>query len=162
MQNIETIYNDYFSTVYKYLFCLTKNHDLSEELTQETFFKAITKIGSFREESKISTWLCTIARNLYLNELKKQSRLKYVSDEELSSIESLYNLETMVIEDEESQALFKKISKLDSLTKQVLILRISGDLSFKEISDILGKTENWARITYYRGKEKLKEVNLYE
>lgn len=76
MQNIEEIYKQYFTTVNKYLFCLTRNQDLSEELTQETFYRAVKKIDSFKGDCKISVWLCQIAKNLWYDELNKQKRTK--------------------------------------------------------------------------------------
>lgn len=74
MQNIEKIYEQHFKTVYKYLFCLTHNQDLSEELTQETFYKAVRKISTFKNDCKMSVWLCQIAKNLYYDELKRNKK----------------------------------------------------------------------------------------
>lgn len=106
MQDIEKIYEEYFETVNKYLFCLTHNNDISEELTQETFYK-----------------------------------------------------EEQVISNDEKISLYKKMQYLDEKTREVVYLRITGELSFKEIGIILNKTENWARVTFYRGKNQLKEVD---
>ena len=75
MQDIEKIYKENFETVNKYLFCLTKNWDLAEELTEETFYRAVEKIGKFKGESKISTWLCQIAKNLYYDVLRKNKKI---------------------------------------------------------------------------------------
>ena len=116
MQDIEEIYKEYFETVYKYLFCLTHNSDLSEELTQETFYRAVIKFLSSNDD-----------------------------------------LENNAVLKEEKVNLYKKMQKLDDLTREVMYLRITGELSFKEIGDILNKTENWARVTFYRGKTKIKE-----
>lgn len=157
MQDIEKVYEEYFETVYKYLFCLTHNSDLSEELTQETFYRAVQKIGSFKEKCKISVWLCQIAKNLWYDELKKDKKINKVHEEELGLITSDENLEELVISNEEKLELYRKIQKLDDLTREVIYLRITGELSFKEIGIILNKTENWARVTFYRGKNKMKE-----
>lgn len=157
MQDIEKIYEEYFQTVYKYLFYLTHNSDLSEELTQETFYKAVQKIDAFKEECKVSVWLCQIAKHLWYDELKKSKKISNVNESELSLIISNENLEELVIFNEEKNELYKKMQKLDELTRKVIYLRINGELSFKEIGTILNKTENWARVTFYRGKNKMKE-----
>ena len=75
MQNIEQIYEEYFETVKRYLFCLTHNNDIAEEITQETFYRAVKKINTFKGECKISVWLCQIAKNIWYNELKKNKRM---------------------------------------------------------------------------------------
>lgn len=159
MQDIEQIYKEYFETVKKYLFCLTKNNDTAEELTQETFYKAVTKIDTFKGNCKMSVWLCQIAKHLWYNELKKNKRLKSIEDLEIVSEDEI---ETKVIFNDDKLDMYKRMQKLDDKTREVMYLRITGELSFKEIATILNKTENWARVTFYRGKQKLKEVDENE
>lgn len=159
MQDIEKVYEEYFETVYKYLFCLTHNSDLSEELTQETFYRAVQKIGSFKEQCKISVWLCQIAKNLWYDEIKKDKKINKANEDELGLITSNENLEEIIISNEQKMELYRKMQKLDDLTREVIYLRITGELSFKEIGTILNKTENWARVTFYRGKNKMREVD---
>lgn len=159
MQDIEQIYEKYFETVNKYLFCLTHNNDISEELTQETFYKAVKKIDTYKGNCKMSVWLCQIAKNLWYNELKKNKRMDLKNAEELEYLKSDENLENDYILKEDKINLYKKIQTLDEPTREVIYLRITGELSFKEIGDILNKTETWARVTFYRGKQKLKEVD---
>lgn len=155
MQDIEQIYNQYFKTVKKYLYCLTRNNDIAEELTQETFYKAVQKIHTFRGNCKISVWLCQIAKNIWYNELKKNKRLQSIENIEIISEE---DTEAKIIANEKKIDIYKRMQKLDEKTREVMYLRITGELSFKEIGNILGKTENWARVTFYRGKQKIKEV----
>lgn len=155
MQNMEEIYNEYFETVYKYLLCLTQNSDISEELTQETFYRAVKKIHSFRNDCKISVWLCQIAKNLWYDELKKNKKIVDIGEEVLSQIEGKDKPEDFIISNSNKLELYKTLQKLDKQTREVMYLRITGELSFKEIADILNKTENWARVTFYRGKQKL-------
>lgn len=162
MQNIEDIYKEYFEIVYKYLFCLSHDNDLSEELTQETFYKAITKIHTFKGESQISTWLCQIAKNLLYNELKRKKKLNLVAEKELDLIISNDKVEDNIISKEEKDEMYNKIKSLDSITREVIYLRINGNLSFKEIGIILNKSENWARVIFYRGKNRMKEGDLDE
>lgn len=158
MQNMEQIYEEYFQTVNKYLFCLTHNSDISEELTQETFYRAVKEINTYRGECKISVWLCQIAKNLWYDYWKKNKRV--VNIEENLFINPSINLtEEKVVENDEKLSLYKKMQRLDELTREVMYLRITGELSFKEIGAVLNKTENWARVTFYRGKIKLKEVD---
>ena len=155
MQNMEKIYEEYFETVNKYLFCLTRNYDMAEELTQETFYRAVKKIGTYRGDCKISVWLCQIAKNLWYDQCRKNKKIVN-KDFNLLEIEA-QNIEDEVISNEEKIILYKRMQKLDEKTREVIYLRITGELSFKEIGDILNKSENWARVTFYRGKLKLKE-----
>ena len=164
MQSIEELYRENFDIVFKYLFCLTNDLNISEELTQETLYKAIKNINKFKGNSKLSTWLCQIAKNLWYNELKKRKRKNISFEENINLIElmSSEDVEEQVISKNNKTILYKSIQKLDNQTKEVLYLRIVGELSFREIGEVLNKTENWARVTYYRGKQKLKEVNSDE
>ncbi len=157
MQDMEQIYEQYFETVYKYLFCLTRNSDISEELTQETFYRAVKKIHTFKGDCKISVWLCQIAKNLWYDECRKNRKNLKTSEDTFLEIQDSDITEEKVIHNEEKMALYKKLQKLDEKTREVIYLRITGELSFKEIGMILNQTENWARVTFYRGKQKLKE-----
>ncbi|MBQ7410072.1 MAG: RNA polymerase sigma factor [Clostridia bacterium] len=159
MQEIEQIYKKYYTVVYKYLFCLTHNSDIAEELTQETFYKMIKKIDTFKGNSKLSVWLCEIAKNLWYDELRKKKYQTVSYDEIEVSDSTAYkqNVENNYINKEEFDETTKRIETLDNLSKRVLYLRLNSDMSFKEIGDILGKTETWARVTFYRAKQKIKE-----
>lgn len=163
MQNIEEIYKEYSITVYKYLFCLTQNRDISEELTQETFAIAVEDIKKFRGECKLSVWLCQIAKHLWYKELKKSKKNANVSFEEVNNT-ILYDesLEEIICEKEEKLKLFKDMQKLDEKSREVMYLRMVGNLSYEEIGEILGKTANWSRVTFYRAKQKIREENKDE
>lgn len=163
MQNIEEIYQEYSITVYKYLFCLTQNRDISEELTQETFAIAVGDIKKFRGECKLSVWLCQIAKHLWYKELKKSKKNVNVSFEEVND-NILYDesLEEIICEKEEKLKLFKDMQKLDEKSREVMYLRMVGNLSYEEIGEILGKTANWSRVTFYRAKQKIREENKDE
>lgn len=126
MQNIEEIYKEYSITVYKYLFCLTQNRDISEELTQETFAIAVEDIKKFRGECKLSVWLCQIAKHLWYKELKKRKKNANVSFEEIND-NILYDesLEEIICEKEEKLKLFKDMQKISKIIcMQVLIIKI--------------------------------------
>ena len=121
----------------------------------------IKNIDKFEGISKLSSWLCEIAKNLwidYLRKNKKQVQIVKSEDKDIDiEIQSDENIENEYIEKEEKDNVKEKIDSLDEISKKVIYLRIHGELSFKEIGDVLGKTENWARVTFYRGKQKLKE-----
>ena len=159
MQDMEKIYEEYFETVNKYLFCLTHNNDISEELTQETFYKAVKKIDTYKGECKMSVWLCQIAKNLWYDQCRKNKKFVDTKEVDLLNVQALNTLEEQVISNDEKISLYKKMQHLDEKTREVMYLRITGELSFKEIGIILNKTENWARVTFYRGKNQLKEVD---
>ena len=159
MQDIKKIYEEYFETVNKYLFCLTHNNDISEELTQETFYKAVQKIHTYKGECKMSVWLCQIAKNLWYDQCRKNKKILKTEESELLEVQDLTSLEEQIISNDEKITLYKKMQSLDEKTREVMYLRITGELSFKEIGVILNKTENWARVTFYRGKNRLKEVD---
>ena len=156
MQDMEEIYKEYSNTIYKYLFCLTKNEDISEELTQETFAIAVKEINRFKGKCKVSVWLCQIAKHLWYKELKKNKNFSI--DEIEDNLQAFETTEDIVFESEEKLELFKNIQILDDKSREVVYLRILGNLNFIEIGEVLGKTANWARVTFYRAKEKLKGV----
>lgn len=153
-QNLEQIYEENASAVYKYLFCLTHDTYLTEELTQETFYQAVKGIHNFRGDCKISVWLCQIGKRLWYKELEKRKR-EFVSIEEVEEIKSEDNLEGHYLQNIDKVELFKLLHKMDEITREVMYLRLTGELSFAEIGEILGKTQNWARVTFYRGKQKI-------
>lgn len=157
MQNIEEIYKMHSNTVYKYLFCLTDNEDLSEELTQETFAIAVKEINKFKGECKVSVWLCQIAKHLWYKELKKKKI--NIPIQEIENLQETKTVEDIVFEKEDKLKLFKNIQKLDEKSRELIYLRTIGNLDFTEIGEILGKTANWARVNFYRAKQKIREVN---
>lgn len=154
--DMKKVCEEYYQTVYGYLITITGgNYDLTEELTQETFYRAIKNAGKFRGDCKMSTWLCQIAKFSFYQHLDKKNRRKEVSMDTAIEQAAEQQLEKEYISNEQKLEIYKKIQQLESPTKDVLMLRLSGELSFREIGEILGKTENWARVTFYRGKQML-------
>ena len=153
MQSMDEIYQSYALTVYKYLLSLCRNDDLAEELTQETFYQAVKSIKRFDGSCHISTWLCAIAKNQFLSYQRKHPKMQEIeiSDSVTPSPEE------DAVAYENRVELLKRLHMCPEPYREVLYLRIFGDLSFKEIGDILSKSENWARVTFYRGKEKLRK-----
>lgn len=158
MQDMDKIYEKYCEIIYKYVFCLTGNEDTTEEIVQETFLVAVKNINKFRGECKISTWLCQISKYIWYKKLKKQKPKKEISLDIVQNTlfveetieENLYNKERKI-------QLFKKIQNFDEDTKNVMYLRIFGNFEYNEIAEIMNKTSNWARVVFFRGKQKLKE-----
>lgn len=160
--NMEEIYLSYAKIVYKYLLSLTCDEDVSEELTQETFYQASLKIKSFRGECKISVWLCQIAKYTWYKELNKRKH-KTISIHEVDyNLITVSSIEYDYFKNVDKIELFNKIHLLNDKTKEVIFLRLTGELSFSEIGEIIGESENWARVTYYRGKQKILEGRLNE
>lgn len=153
-QDLEQVYKENAAVVYKYLFCLTHDANLTEELTQETFYQATKGIHKFRGECKISVWLCQIGKRLWYRELQKRKH-QIVPIDAIEEMESNQNFEAQYIQNIDKVELFKRLHQLDDKTREVMYLRLTGELSFSEIGEILEKNENWARVTFYRGKQKI-------
>lgn len=159
--DIEKIYNEYFKVVYKYLICLTHNQEIAEDLTQETFCKAIKYIEKFQGNCKISVWLCQIAKNLWLNELKKNKKLLITNLDDMELIGE-ENIEEDFSNKEDLKRLYKRIFLLDEPMKKIIYLKLVGNLTFKEIGELMEKNEVWARVNFYRAKQKIKEAEENE
>lgn len=155
-QDIEKIYNMYFKDVFRYLMRLSGgNTSLAEEITQETFFKALQNIDSFRNESSMFSWLCQIAKNTYINSVRKESRIVY--DAYIEEIPSNEDIQKSARIHEQATNVKKAIELLDEPYKSVIQARIVDELSFSEISEKYQKSESWARVTYHRARALVKE-----
>ncbi|MBO4377383.1 MAG: sigma-70 family RNA polymerase sigma factor [Clostridia bacterium] len=160
MQSMEEIYQQYAKTVYRYLLSLTHDTDLSEELTQETFYQAIRTIDRYDESCKVSTWLCGIAKNVLLTWRRKHPQEEPLDEQpELSGglLPAAESAESEAVREVSRMELLKLIHELPEPSREVMYLRVFGGLSFAEIGEVHGKTENWARVTFYRAKEKLRK-----
>ena len=153
---MDEIYSKYSSIIYKYLLGLTKNKELAEELLQETFYSAILHYDKLKNDNdKILNWLYIIAKNKWKDYLKKKSKIKQIPLNE-NLIEE-YSYENEVELNDEKKRLYEKINKLNPISKKVILMKINTELTFKEIGEILGKDESWAKTIYYRASIKLKE-----
>lgn len=156
MDSMEEIYQSHARIVYAFLLTKTQSPDLAEELTQETFYQAVKSIHTFREESSIASWLCGIARNVWLAQMRKQR--DWVSLEEAEA--AVPSAEAESFSSWENMRVLKLLHSLEDPMREVMYLRLIGNLTFGQIGEIMGRSENWARVTYYRGKEKIvKEAN---
>lgn len=134
---------------------MTRDVSLAEELTQETFFRAYMNYSSLRNKEKVSVWLCQIAKNTYFawyNEQKKKGSI-----DEIENTSNCENIEEAFIQEELSQKVLLCLHELEEPYKEVFMLSVFGGFSLKEISSIFGKSESWARVTFYRAKQKLSE-----
>lgn len=155
MKTMEQIYREHADTVYRYILSLTHNTSVAEELTQETFYQAVRSIDHFDNSCKVSTWLCGIARNVISvyrrkNPVMEDAAKCIISDQNLSP-------EDAVLSQDNEAAILKKMQILKEEVREVMYLRILGELSFKQIGEIMNRSENWARVSYYRGRERLKK-----
>ncbi len=156
MESMEEIYKQHARTVYRYLLSLTRDGDLAEELTQETFYQAIRSSDRFDGSCAVSTWLCAIAKNALRTHRRKHPAAEDIDEQTLT----IPSAETEAETEAGRMELLKKLHALREPYREVLYLRAFGGLSFREIGEVQGKTENWARVTFYRGKELLrKEVD---
>lgn len=157
-EKVEDIYELHAKIIYRYLFSLTGEADISEELTQETFCAALKSIDTYRGEASPQVWLCAIAKRLWFKELERRRRMADIDGEAIANITEHSNFENDYERRENRLKLYRAMQKLDSDTREVIHLRIAGEFSFKDIGEILGKSEVWARVRFYRGKEKLAQI----
>ena len=141
--------------VYSYVMTLAKNQHKAEEITQETFFKAMTTKQTFRGESECYSWLCAIAKNLFIDSTRKSSRYQDEPDETLA--DSGTDIEQSISDSDSSFRIHMLLHEMEDPYKEVFELRVFGELSFAQIAAIFRKTESWARVTYHRAKLKLQE-----
>lgn len=161
METVEEIYQNYSQKVYVFLLSKTNSHELAEELTQETFFYAVNAIDKFKGNSSVLTWLCGIAKNLWLKYLRDNKLNKDISDFE--NVSQTISAEDEVFIQWENTEVLKLIHRLDEPIREVMYLRLIGELSFYQIGEIMGKKENWARVNFYRGKKRIiEEMNKNE
>ena len=154
MDNMENIYNKYANSIKHYIFCITKDIGLAEDIMQETFVVAINQINKFRGDCEISVWLFSIAKKILYKKTKKNSIYNMVPIDEFELANNI-SIEEDCINKDNKLKLFEALQKLDPNTREVMYLRLTGDLTFKEIGKILNRTESWTKVTFFRGKQKL-------
>lgn len=152
----EQIYNTYFNDVYLYIRRLSGDEHIAEEITSETFLKAMGSINSFRGDCDFRVWLCQIAKNCYYSHLKKQKPIinnKGVELEDIVDINSF--IDEKIITAEQTVQIQKLLHTIPEPYKEVFMWRVFADLSFKQIGQIFNKTDNWACVTYHRAKNQI-------
>ncbi len=154
MKDIEQVYIVYFKDVYYYIKSISHSDEIAEEITAETFFKAMKSLNEYKGEADIRVWLCQIAKNTYYTYLKKNK--KYISMEEFPHPASNVQLEKNVLDKIITEKIHQYLHELDDPYKKVFTLRVFAGLSFKQIAKLFNKTENWACVTYHRSRMKIK------
>ncbi|MCD8107951.1 MAG: sigma-70 family RNA polymerase sigma factor [Oscillospiraceae bacterium] len=153
----EEIYKTYFKPVYNYILRLSGNEHIAEEITSDTFFKAMKSIKSFRGECDIRVWLCQIAKNAYFSYLKKSSRTESFDAVKLYDFTSPdASPEEQMSQKDESERIRRALHDIEEPYKEVFMWRVFGELSFKEIGELYGKTDNWACVTYHRARKMIR------
>ena len=146
-----------YNAVYRYVLSLAKNEHEAEDITQETFLRALDAKESFAGGSSLYTWLCTIAKNLLLDRVKKQKRsagadpLENMPDDGIS-------IEERAADRDSAMQIMRALHTLSEPYKEVFSLRVFGQLGFGDIASLFGKSDSWARVTYHRAKEKITEI----
>lgn len=151
--DVEQFYNTYFMQVYSFVMTLSRNQDISEEITQKTFFKVMTTSKKYLGGSSELTWLCSIAKNLYIDEYRRQKHTYELDVDNPSTVA----IENAFADEDSAFEIHQVLHNLEEPYKEVFQLRVFGELSFQKIGKLFGKTENWARVTYHRTRLKIQE-----
>lgn len=152
MQDFDEIYEQHYMRIYKYLMSLCQNPSMAEEITQETFFRAYKGIDGFRGDCRISSWLCQIAKNTYYSRRKRErSQFGEIPAEAVEDVEAHFLMK------EAAYGAHRALHGLREPYKEVFWLKTFGELSFRQIGELFGRSENWSRVTYYRAKIMIRE-----
>ncbi len=157
MHDFDRLYRENAEIVCRYLFSLSRDADLAEELTQQTFCEAIHSADKYRGDAAMSTYLCGIAKNLLKKEWLRRSKQPQFSIEEVENTTAQDTAEADALASASKGQLFKRIHLLPEKMREVVYLRLTGELSFREIGEIVGESEIWARVMFYRAKQNLKD-----
>lgn len=153
MQEFEEVYQQYFTKVYRFLLGITGNEHMADELTQETFLRALLNKATYREQGYMLTWLCTIAKNLWLKECRRH-RFDALPQEEMPDPSP--TPEQHLEQQEQRQAMQRALLELPEEYRDVVLLHIYAELPLKEIAAMKGKSESWGKVTFYRAKQQLR------
>lgn len=155
MKDFENIYSEYYDVVFRYVLSFCRDETWAEEITQESFFKALKSIDTFRGECKLNVWLCQIAKNTFYTSAKLRQRQ---ADTLIEPTQPDETIEQKIYDKETAFQIHKLLHALEEPYKEVFWMRTFGELSFRDIGVLFGKTESWARVTYHRAKMKIKEA----
>jgi len=153
-EQVEKLYETHYMRVFSYVMTISGDQSTAEEITQETFYRAFSKRNEFRGEANEATWLCAIAKNLFLDEKRRQGKMDAMPEEIRDPAKSI---EQTAVDKDSSFRIHLALHALEEPYREIFELRVFGELSFKEIGLIFHKTENWARVTYHRARLKLQE-----
>ena len=156
MEDIKRLYEMYSKDIYKYIYSITLNKEIAQDIVQNTFLEAIKSINTFNGNSTVKTWLIGIAKYEYYAYLRKNPKSVSLDEIEFKKVNYIQD------NNESYYTIMNEISKLDEIQRQIAVLRIVNDLSFKEIGNIIGKSENYCRVSFFRIKQNLSEVLKHE
>ncbi len=160
MEDLELIFNRYYKYVKGYALSLCFDEALAEEITQETFYKALKNIDKFKKQARMETWLCTIAHNEFVS-LKRKKKADNIDDYQF--LVSDENATQRVEDKEQIKHILESATQLPTPYKEVFYMKALGELPFSVIAEVYNKTENWARVTYHRARQKIIErMSEYE
>lgn len=151
MSSFEEMFTEYFSRVYRFALSLTRSTALAEDITQQTFFKALQKIDTFQGRSDAGTWLCSIAKNEYFNRCRRNREQSFPPDSAVFAGE-MADADACVQSNAQRMQIHRHLHELQEPYREVFMLRVFGELKYAQIASLFGKTESWARVTYYRAK----------
>lgn len=155
MEEFEQVYEFYFQDVYRYVCSLCRDGTEAEEITQETFFQALKSMDSFRGDCKMTVWLCQIAKHIFYRKRRKEQPIAPQAAEDMGEDPTQERMEQRLLDEAEAMTLHRHLHGLAEPYKEVFMLRVFGELSFRKIACIFGKTESWARVAYHRARLKL-------
>lgn len=159
---LEELYKEIQPRIYAFFFMRTSSRESAEDLTQEVFYEALKSLPSFKGNATMATWLFSIAKNRLKKHYRSQKYRKQLMDRLTGDEQLMGTPEETLLEKEEKSTLAALISRLDPVAQEVVTLRVYGELSFKEIGMLVGKSENYARIAFHRAKQKIqKEMEGY-
>lgn len=159
MKDFEKIYHDEIQTVYGFSLCLCRDAFLAEELTQETFYQAMVSFHRYNGECKISTWLCSITKRLWYKELRSRKKTRHIEQTAHRQAAAAPVEEDLEVKSDRED-LYAAIDKMKEPIREIMYLRLTKEMSFLAIGDVFGESETWARVNFYRGKQKLMKGGL--
>ncbi len=158
---IENIYKDYFRDIYLYILGLSGDEHTAEDVTEETFFRAIKALPSFRGDCDVRVWLCQIAKNQYYSYVRKNKKCVLTdfseTDDSVMQNDTANSIEKQLVDSQMAEIIHQKVHNLPEPYKEVFYLRVFGELSFEKIGNIFGKNANWACVTYHRAKTRIQQ-----
>lgn len=154
MADFEQVYQTYQQMIYAFLLRLCGNAHLAEELTQETFYQALKHWGEFRGQSSVSTWLCTIAKRQLYSAVRRKEALPL----EETTHAAADDVTDALVRSDRMMAAHRLVHRLPEPMREVFTLRTFGDLSHSQIGSLFGKSDSWARVTYYRARQQLNQM----
>ena len=151
-ETIEQLYRAYFTQVYRYVLRLCGDEQTAQDVTADTFFRAMTHLRDYRADASVSTWLCAIARRTWLSQLRREKRM--IPTDPLPDAAAPEDLHERL----EAEQAWSAVETLPPAMRDVFLMRVDGGMAFRDIGRLLGHTENWACVTYHRARAKLREA----